>query len=356
MTEKQKRALIIGICAGVVLAVVIGLGIYFAIGNADGTESVALADVSSPTNILAYIKPEELDLRQYKDRFAAKVEPAATELIEIPRKNADILNVLAICTDEENGNTVSDMLIVVSLNTVTGEIRMISLGGDTYVPIEGHGWDKLSMAMAYGGPVLTVNTVNLVFDLDIAQYAVLKKQDITDFFEQVAPLNVEMTIKQAEILSTYYKWDVHPGLNLLDAKQLTAMVSLRDYYDGVSVDGEKIMVTDVDRMDGIRMVARAVFYSLRDLDKDTLNATLDLTWNKLDTNCNLQTVKDGVQTAIRASRQDEFPLNATSLPALNQPTYVEVQPEGYEQSAMATLYNYISLRKQISHYLYGVSK
>lgn len=356
MTENQRRMLVIGICVGLVLAVVIGLGIYFATGNRDSTESVALADVSSPTNILKYYQPEELDLRLYQDRFAAQTEPAATELIEIPRKNADILNVLAICTDEENGNEVSDMLIVVSFNTVTGEIRMISLGGDTYVPIEGHGWDKLSMAMAYGGPALTVNTVNLVFDLDIAQYAVLKKQDVTSFFEQIAPLDVEMTVRQAEIFSSYYKWDVHPGLNSLDAKQLTAMVSLRDYQDGVGLDGEVIMITDADRMDGIRTVARALFYSIRSLDKDTLNATLDLTWNKLDTNCNLQTVKDGVQTAIRASKQDEFPLDATSLPTLNQPTYVEVLPEGYEQSAMATLYNYISLRKQISHYLYGVSK
>lgn len=353
MQGNTKRALIIGICAGLVLLVVIGLGIYFAIGNSASAESVELADVSSPTNILAYIEPEDLDLRQYQDRFAAQTEPSATDLIGIPRKNEDILNVLAICTDEQNGNTVSDMLIVMSLNTATGEVRMLSLGGDTYVPIEGHGWDKLSMAMAYGGPVLTVNTVNLVFDLDVAQYAVIKKQDVMGFFEQVAPLNVEMTVKQAEIFASYYKWDAHPGLNALDAKQLTAMVSLRDYQDGVSVDGEKVMITDVDRMDCIKAVARAVFYSIRDLDKETLNATLDVTWNKLDTNCNLQTVKDGVQTAIRASRQDEFPLSATSLPSLNEPTYVEVQPQGYEQSAMATLYNYISLRKQISYYLYG---
>ncbi len=355
MQANQKRALIIGICAGLVLSVVVGLGIYFLIGGSSDGNSVALADVSNPTNILAYIKPEELDLRQYNDRFAAKVEPTATDLIEIPRKKADILNVLAICTDEQNGNTVSDMLIVVSLNTATGEIRMVSLGGDTYVPIEGHGWDKLSMAMAYGGPELTVNTVNLVFDLDIAQYAVLKKQDIMSFFEQIAPLNVEMTVRQAEIFSTYYKWDVHPGLNELNAKQLTAMVSLRDYQDGVGFEGDVIMITDSDRMDSIKMVARAVFYSIRDLDKDTLNATLDVVWNKLDTNCNLQTVKDGVQTAVRASRQEDFPLDATSLPALNQPTYVEVLPEGYEQSAMATLYNYVSLRKQIAYYLYGVS-
>ena len=353
MQGHSKKALIIGICAGLVLLVVIGLGIYFAIGNRGNDQSVELADVSSPTNILAYIKPEELDLRQYQDRFAAKTDTVATDLIKIPRKNQDILNVLAICTDEQNGNTVSDMLIVVSLNTATGEVRMLSLGGDTYVPIEGHGWDKLSMAMAYGGPALTVNTVNLVFDLDISQYAVLKKQDIMGFFEQVAPLNVEMTVKQAQIYTTYYKWDAHPGLNALDAKQLTAMVSLRDYQDGVSVDGQKVMITDADRMESIKAVARAVFYSIRDLDRDTLNATLDMTWNKLDTNCNLPTVKDGIQTAIRASKQDEFPLSATSLPTLNQPTYVEVQPNGYDQSAMATLYNYISLRKQISYYLYG---
>lgn len=356
MSGNQKRALIIGICAALVLAAVVGLGIYFAIDRAGEASPVELADVSSPTGILEYVKAEELDLAKYKDRFAGKTEAAATELIEIPRKNADVLNVLAICADVQNGNTVADMLIVMSCNTKTGEIRMLSLGGDTYVPIQGHGWDKLCMTLAYGGPALAVNTVNLVFDLDIAQYAVLNKSDITGFFEKVAPLDVEMTVKQAEIYGSYYAWDVHPGLNTLDAGQLTSMVSLRDYQDGVGVSGGTMMVTDQERMDSIKMVARAVFYSLCRLDKDTLGATLDVMWNKLDTNSDLQTVKDGLQTAIRAKGQDEFPLDATSLPSLGQQTYVVVQPEGYGEPAMATLYNYVTLRNQISYYLYGTTK
>ncbi len=355
MLSNNKRALIIGTSAALVLSLIIGLGIYFAIGRAGDADPVTLADVENPTGILAYIKPEELDLRQYQDRFASGVQSQPAELISIPQKNADVTNVLTICTDEKNGNVVADMLIVVSMNKVTGEVRLLSLGGDTYVPIAGHGWDKLSMAMAYGGAELTVNTVNLVFDLDIAEYAVLKKQDITGFFEQVAPLSVEMTVKQAEILSAYCGWDVHPGRNELDAEQLTTMVSLRDYQDGVSVDGQKLLITDVDRMEGIKSVARAVFYSLCKLEKDTLSATLNVVWNKLDTNCDLQNVTNAVQTAIRASKQDEFPLTTNSLPALSEPTYVVVQPEGYDAQAMATLYNYISLRKQITYYLYGVT-
>lgn len=356
MSRNWVRALIIGICAVLVLAALIGIGIYFAVNHIRGYAVVELADVSSPTNILEYVEQEGAGPADYRDRFGGKTEAVDTELLRIPRKNADVLNVLAICADEQNGNAVADMLIVVSCNTATGEVRMLSLGGDTYVPIEGHGWDKLCMTLAYGGPALAVNTVNLVFDLDISQYAVLNKTDITDFFEKVAPLEVEMTVRQSEIYGSYYRWDVHPGLNTLDAEQLTAMVSLRDYQDGATVSDGKTLVTDADRMDGIKMAARAVFYSLCKLDKNTLGATLDVMWNKLDTNTDLQTVKDGLQTAIRAAGRDEFPLDATSLPALGQPEYVVVQPEGYQEPAMATLYRYESLRSQISYYLYGTTK
>ncbi len=358
MNPTSKKALIsalsVAACVVLVVAVVLGLVIYSVVSNLNTNESgFELADVSKPVGIVSYVENNTLTGREYADVFPASVTAAQTELLSVPQKQENVKNVLAICTDVQNGNTVADMLIVISMNEQTGEIRMLSLGGDTYVPIDGHGWDKLSTTIAYGGPCLAVNTVNRVFDLDISQYVMISKQDVQGFFEQIAPLEVEMSVRQAEMFANYFGWDVHPGLNELDAEQLSTMVSFRDYADGVSINGELVLISDADRMENIKMVARAVFRSLFKLDSATVGATLDMMWNKLDTNCDLGTVKTGIQTVVASKQDDGLGLNASSLPALNPPTYVLVQPEGYEQPAMATLYNYIALRTQIEYLLYG---
>ena len=349
--------------AGVIAAVafvalaILGLGIYTLVDHlTKDTSQFDLADVSSPTGIVKYIEDNTLSLREYADCFPASTESAKTELIAVSQKQESVRNVLAICTDEQNGNVIADMMLVVSFNSETGEVRILPLGGDTYVPIDGHGWDKLCTTVAYGGPELAVNTVNRVFDLDIAQYAVIAKKDVLAFFEQIAPLDVEMNVRQAEIFANYFGWDCHPGINTMDAEQLAAMVSFRDYIDGATVNGEVTIVDDIDRMENIKMVARAVFRSLYKLDFNTIGATLDVVWNDLDTNCDLGTIKSGVQTMMASTDDERLNLTASSLPSLNAPTYVLVQPEGYEQPAVATLYNYAVLRVQINKLLYGASE
>ena len=355
-TIKKVLSASIWVVAAFVLvaAVVLGLTIYSVVSYLTrDTSEVDLADVSSPMGIVSYVEGNLPDAYEYADTFANQVEPAKTELVEITRKQENVLNVLLICTDVQNENIVADMLMVVSMNTETGNVRVLSLGGDSYVPIDGHGWDKLCMSVAYGGPELAVNTVNRVFDLDVSRYAMIAKKDILAFFTEVAPLEVEMSVRQAEIFSNYFGWECHPGMNTMNAEQLSIMVSFRDYADGVTVQGEKILVTDADRMDSIKMVARAVFRSLYSLEFQTVSATVDTLWNHLDTNCTPITVKECLQTLMSQSDKDRLNLTASSLPALNEPTYVLVQPDGYETPAMATLYNYRALRMQISGLLYG---
>lgn len=356
MTPKAKKGLIASICISLAfvlcIAVIAVVWSRYNEQNKD-TSDFELADVSSPTHIVSYVQDNTLQQYEYADVFPGSVTTESDRMIAVPPKSDQVVNVLAICTDEVNGYPVADMMMVVSFHAKTGEVRMISLGGDTYVPIQGHGWDKLCMTVAYGGPELAINTVNSVFDLDISQYVMLDQKDVRAFFEQVAPLEVEMSVHQAEVFKSYHCWDTNPGLNELSADQLTTMVSFRDYCDGAWIDGEKVLITDADRMENIRMVARAVFRSLCDLDFGTVSATLDIVWSRLDAKCSLRTVREALKTVVTTSDQERMNLVTTSLPALNEPTYVVVKPAGYEQEAVATLYNYESIRRQLNTLLYA---
>ena len=56
------------------------------------------------------------------------------------------------------------------LHMGTGKPVLISIPRDSYVPIPGHGYNKINAALAYGGPSLLVQTVENVTGLRINHY------------------------------------------------------------------------------------------------------------------------------------------------------------------------------------------
>jgi LCP family protein required for cell wall assembly len=66
------------------------------------------------------------------------------------------------------GTSDSDSLML--LHTGTGRPVLISIPRDSYVPIPGHGYNKINAALAFGGPSLLVQTVENVTGLRINHY------------------------------------------------------------------------------------------------------------------------------------------------------------------------------------------
>lgn len=69
------------------------------------------------------------------------------------------------------GRRTDSMMILHIPESGEGQPAMISLPRDSYVPIEGHGRDKLNSAFAYGGPQLLSKTVETVTGVHIDHYA-----------------------------------------------------------------------------------------------------------------------------------------------------------------------------------------
>lgn len=64
----------------------------------------------------------------------------------------------------------TDSIILVHVPAGDGKPALISLPRDSYVPIPGHGSNKINAAFAFGGPKLLVHTVEQVTDLHIDGY------------------------------------------------------------------------------------------------------------------------------------------------------------------------------------------
>lgn len=100
------------------------------------------------------------------------VNPADTVLVRVPRVQGvdvspDVIWILALGSDARKGQNVvrsrADAIQLVGINTKSGAATSIGVPRDSYVAIPGHGSEKITSAMYFGGPKAMAQAVsNLV--------------------------------------------------------------------------------------------------------------------------------------------------------------------------------------------------
>lgn len=122
----------------------------------------------------------------------------------------------------------SDSIMILSLNTITKKVKIISVMRDTLVPVTYDGrttYGKINSAYSRGGPELAIKTLNTVFGLDISEYATVNFYGMMDIIDAVGGIEAELT--EGEVTkSTYTK-----ALNFC-IKELCGKLKLdpEDYY------------------------------------------------------------------------------------------------------------------------------
>lgn len=101
-----------------------------------------------------------------------KTEPR----VVIPPLNGNKrINFLILGSDndrkKQEARPLAQSIIVVTVNPRTDQVGMLSIPRDFYVPIRGHGMDKIDLAYKYGGVQLARETVERLFHIPIHYYA-----------------------------------------------------------------------------------------------------------------------------------------------------------------------------------------
>lgn len=111
----------------------------------------------------------------------------------------DMINILLLGVDRLNdGAQRSDTIIIASVGY--GSFKLTSVLRDTIVDIPGHGSDKINAAYAYGGPELTVRTLNMNFGLNITKYVVVDFVALAEAINALGGVDVAITYdEQVEI-------------------------------------------------------------------------------------------------------------------------------------------------------------
>ena len=123
-------------------------------------------------------------------------------------KDKKIVNVALFGLDTRNTNSFSgnsDSIMILSLNTETKKVKIISIMRDSFVPIVKDGkttYSKINSAYASGGPELAIRTLNQAFGLDISEYATVNFYGMVDIIDAVGGIDAELT--RAEVSTADY--------------------------------------------------------------------------------------------------------------------------------------------------------
>lgn len=162
----------------------------------------------------------------------------------------------------------SDCIIIVSINNNTKDVKLLSVYRDTYLDIDGHGLDKVTHAYAYGGPRLTLSTLNRNLDLNISEFVTVNFETVRTVVNAIGGVDITVTAAEASQISGLSG----AGTYTLDGAQALAYSRIR------KID------TDYQRTERMRTVLNAVFEKVKKLDLAQLNSLLDTVLPHLSTN------------------------------------------------------------------------
>ena len=174
-----------------------------------------------------------------------------------------ITNIAFLGVDSREGDVGrSDATMVLTVDKKHNKVKLTSLFRDSYVYIDGHGQTKLNHAYAYGGPQLSIKTINQNFGLDIKDFV---KVDFAQLSHVIDALGgVEITIKDYEVNQVNkYINDVAK-----DTKQTAKSVSVgKQVLDGVQAVGySRVRYAgngDIERTERQRTVLNAIFEKIK---------------------------------------------------------------------------------------------
>lgn len=153
--------------------------------------------------LLADYEPLKLENNGYTDSSLLMSSPGVTNILLMGVDNMDT-----------NAATRSDAMILLSVDTVHGRLKLTSFMRDMYVYVPGYYDTKLTHACAYEGPQLTVDTIEYNFNIKIDGYCKIGYDlliELVDGLDGITVAEIDSTEARALADEGVY---VDPGTNI----------------------------------------------------------------------------------------------------------------------------------------------
>jgi len=143
------------------------------------------------------------------------------------------INLLVLGVDTRDDDVGrSDTTFVVTIDTVKKTMTTLSIPRDSRVKIDGHGWDKINHAYAFGGPTLSKSSVEALIGVPIDYTVIMSLQGFTGMIDAIGGITIDVDKKM------YYSdpyddngglyIDLQPGIQDLNGRTAIEYVRYRD--------------------------------------------------------------------------------------------------------------------------------
>jgi LCP family protein required for cell wall assembly len=142
----------------------------------------------------------------------------------ISQNNSQPISILLMGVDERSGDKGrSDTLIAMTLNPQKKTMQMISIPRDTRTEIIGHGTtDKINHAYAFGGPKMSIETVENFTGVKMDYYIKVNMEALSALVDAVGGVTVHNDLDWSEGAFHYAKGDLN-----LNGKEALGYVRMR---------------------------------------------------------------------------------------------------------------------------------
>lgn len=121
---------------------------------------------------------------------------------------------MGIDTADVNASNRSDSMILLSVDSVHSTLKLTSFMRDMYVDVPGYGYTKLTHACAWGGPQLTVDTIENNFNIRIDGYVKIGYDIFKELVDGVDGITIpEIDEVESKALAKE-KVYIEPGLDI----------------------------------------------------------------------------------------------------------------------------------------------
>nr|WP_306810391.1 LCP family protein [Paeniclostridium sordellii] len=244
-----------------------------------------------------------------------KEEIAKKEAKQEALKNEKSMNIALFGLDRRSKEEKSraDSIMVANINFETKTINLVSILRDTLVDIKGHGKDKLNHSYAYGGPELSMETINSNFDLDINKYVSVDFFSLAKVIDIIGGVDIDLKDYEAnqinqnlneingiEKLPKETDYIQGSGLKNLNGRQAVAYCRIRKEGNG-----------DYERTQRQRNVLKAILLKYEKLDSGKRFEVGMEMMSQVNTNIPINDIKD-LQNKILSDK--DFTINQHMIP------------------------------------------
>ena len=174
-----------------------------------------------------------------KETVAAPSDDTIDELeddYELPVDNEIVFLMMGVDTKDvkESKGTRTDTLMLFKVNFDSGKIDILSLPRDTRVLVRGKE-DKLNHAHAYGGPSLTIRTIEDFLGIDLNYYVKVDYKAVKSIVDAIGGIDIDVPQRMKYSDPTAdppLKINLQPGLQTLDGDLAHDFLRFRSYPDG----------------------------------------------------------------------------------------------------------------------------